>query len=275
MNPAGRRPEEALYIYYLEGRLSAEPAAAANGFVGNWEEDDFSFLFFRRPADQAVETLLTEQPHLRLIDRFCMTLTEWHGGRPAPLRVGRFLIVPPWEAETPAGNAIRIVLDPGVVFGTGTHPTTQDCLAALENVYRRSTPATVLDLGTGTGLLALAAARLGGRRLLAVDLNLLAARTARANVALNGLEARILVVRGAAENFIDFPNDLVISNMHYAVVQKILAEEGFFRSKWFILSGLLRSQAREITATLAQHPVEILKRWERDGIWHTFLGKMS
>jgi len=131
----------------------------------------------------------------------------------------------------------------------------------------------VLDLGTGTGLLSLAAARLGSRRVVAVDLNLLAAKTAVKNVQLNQLQDRVVVVQGNAEDIIDYPADLVIANIHYDVMRHLINAEGFVEKKRFILSGLLRSEAKDVADRLVRHPVQILKQWTRDGIWHTFYGK--
>ena len=173
----------------------------------------------------------------------------------------------------PCHNQLSILLDPGVVFGAGTHTTTQDCLNALELVFSREKIESALDLGTGTGLLALAASRLGCKNILAVDFNFLAARTALRNVRLNQLQDHIIIVQGRAEDFIDSPSDLVIANIHYDVMKHLIASPGFFNNKWFILSGLLRSQARDLLYELSKNRVRIVKKWERDGIWHTFLGK--
>jgi ribosomal protein L11 methyltransferase len=165
------------------------------------------------------------------------------------------------------------VLDPGVVFGTGTHPTTRDCLHALERLYSREAPADVLDLGTGTGLLALAAARLGARRTLAVDLNPLCARTAARNVRLNGLAERVLVVRGRAEAFVDLPADLLVANIHFDVMRRLLGSQGFYRKRWFVLSGLLPSEARWVLTQLTAKSVEIIEEWHQEGVWSTFCGR--
>jgi ribosomal protein L11 methyltransferase len=107
----------------------------------------------------------------------------------------------------------------------------------------------------------------------AVDLNLLAARTAVRNVKLNQLQDRVVVVQGNAEDVIDYPADLVIANIHYDVMRHLINAEGFVEKKRFILSGLLRSEAKDVADRLARHPVKILKQWTRDGIWHTFYGK--
>jgi ribosomal protein L11 methyltransferase len=166
-----------------------------------------------------------------------------------------------------------ILLDPGVVFGTGTHPTTHDCLTALQWAFEYQVPQRVIDLGTGTGLLALAAVRLGATRVLAVDLNPLAVRTARRNAVLNRMTQRMLVVQGDAINFMDVPGDLVISNIHYEIMRHLVAAPGFTRCRQFVLSGLLRSQAREIEHVLHTQPVEIVRKLDRDGIWYTYYGR--
>jgi ribosomal protein L11 methyltransferase len=134
---------------------------------------------------------------------------------------------------------------------------------------------TVLDLGTGTGLLALAAARLGCKRTVGVDLNLLAVKTAARNVELNHLKDRVIILQGKAEEFIAYPAELVIANIHYDVMRQLIDAEGFLEKKRFILSGLLRREAKDIADSLARYPVTILKQWTHDGIWHTFYGKIQ
>ena len=114
---------------------------------------------------------------------------------------------------------------------------------------------------------------LGAERVVAVDLNGLAAATAGRNVRANGLSAAILVVQGDAKNFMDLPCDLMVSNIHYEIMRDLVAAPGFRDQKQFILSGLLRSQAREIENRLLQGPARILRKWDRDGIWYTFYGE--
>jgi ribosomal protein L11 methyltransferase len=272
-------PYKDLYIYYLQGRLKPDKKIFDNSFIGNWQEDEFSFLFFAKPSRGEVKKILTSHPELTLVDEFYMTYDQWQGGKITPFEVGRFSIIPSWQKQCKKMNSCRnqlsIILDPGVVFGVGTHTTTQDCLKALELVFSREKIESVLDLGTGTGLLALAASRLGCKSILAVDFNFLAASTALRNVRLNRLQDHIIIVQGRAEDFIDSPSDLVIANIHYDVMKHLIASPGFFNNKWFILSGLLRSQARDLLYELSQTRVRIVKKWERDGIWHTFLGKTA
>jgi ribosomal protein L11 methyltransferase len=272
--PDPSAPYRDLYIYYLEGRLAPGHKFADDEFIGNWEEDDFSFLFFSQPSDKKVERLLEEQLHLSLVDKFHMTYDQWQGESISPFRVGGLFVAPPWSRVPPPEGCLSIVINPGVVFGAGTHPTTRDCIKALEMLYKEERPLSVLDLGTGTGVLALAAQRLGCAHTVALDINLLAARTARKNVRLNGLEDRVLVVQGRAEEFIDAPADLVLANIHYDVMKLLVSSEGFLKKKWFILSGLMRSEARDIAGQLIRKRANILKSWENRGIWYTFYGRM-
>jgi len=273
----GLSPYDDLYIYYLEGRMSRPWEANFSQFVGNWEEDGYTFLFFTAPASQQVNALLNKEPKLTLIDEFRMSYEEWQGEKLQPFVIGRFLIIPPWyltkSESPPLSHGHKIILDPGVVFGNGCHPTTQDCLEALELAFERQGVETVLDLGTGTGLLALAAGKFGCLKCLALDFNYLAARTAQANVRRNGLEKIVLACQGRAEDYISTPADLLIANIHFDVMHRLVRSEGFLSKKAFILSGLLRSEARQVAEDLARMPVEVIRQWERGGIWHTFYGE--
>jgi ribosomal protein L11 methyltransferase len=276
---AHKPPYDELFIYYLQGRVREQLLNTVPAYIGTWEEDEFSFVFFSADAEKTMAALLQSQSELVLVDRFRMRYEEWQGGRVAAFRAGRFHVLPPWEAvdgsEAPRPRLVgemRFLLDPGVVFGTGTHPTTRDCLAALEVLYGQTDIQTVLDLGTGTGILALAAARLGSRRVVAVDFNRLAARTTRHNINLNAAAERVLAVQGKAEYLMDCAADLVIANIHFDVMQNLLTSAGFRAKPYWILSGLLRSQARTVERLLEAGGGCIDRRWTRDHIWYTYLG---
>jgi len=280
MHPkASAGPYQELFIYYLKGRLKPDGKTLPDNCIGNWEEEEDSFLFFSQPACEQVESLLSRQPQLSHIDSYHMPYEQWLGEVFSTFEHGNFRVIPPWEAlpdgKNASGQKLSILLDPGLVFGTGTHPTTRDCLEALELAAGTREFTTVLDLGTGTGLLALAAAKLGCKGVVAADLNFLAAKTAERNVRLNGLQNRVLTVQGRAEDMIAFPADLVIANIHYHVMRQLVSDRGFLIKKRFILSGLLRSEARDIAGILARHRVKIIKQWTHEGIWHTIYGKIN
>ena len=222
-----------------------------------------------------VPVLAASLPQLTLIDRYEMTYEQWQGGRLAPFEVGEFSIVPPWQAQTPDRGARTLYLDPGVVFGNGLHPTTRDCLLALSRTWERMPAETVLDLGTGTGILAVAAACLGGRKVLAVDLNLLAVLTAARNIRLNRQERRVLAIQGDARDIIALPADLIIANIHYDVLAQMIAAAPFKKGQRFIFSGLLKSQAADVRYQLDRRAMQIEKEWLHEGIWHTYFGMVT
>lgn len=272
----GSCPYDQLYIYYLNGRANTGSRDMGVDFIGNWNEDGFSFLFFSSPAGDTVNGLLSNQPDLTLIDHYTMSYKDWLGEKPEPFHIGRFTISPPWDPADsfylPSFGAFHILLDPGVVFGTGTHPTTRDCLELLDMAVKNGPVERVLDLGCGTGLLALAAAKLRCTKILAVDFNDLAVMTTLKNIRLNKLDHKILAVQGMAEDMTDIPADLLIANIHFDVMEKIIRSPGFVQKKQFILSGLLRSQAEKVLEILEGLPVTILEKRDQGGVWHTFYG---
>ncbi|MCF8025188.1 MAG: 50S ribosomal protein L11 methyltransferase, partial [Desulfobacteraceae bacterium] len=135
----------------------------------------------------------------------------------------------------------------------------------------KGSPDSVIDMGTGTGLLGLAAAALGCSRILALDSNFLAVRTARENIKRNCLDSRVLAVQADARYFVESPADLLIANIHFDVMQQLIAAPAFYEKKWFVLSGLLRSQARYVEKMFYYGPGRLVQRWTDDGIWYTFL----
>jgi ribosomal protein L11 methyltransferase len=273
---SGACPYNDLYIYQLGGRLTSQTGIHPECFIGNWEDDDFSFLFYSDPVPEEIEKLLRSQPHLTYMDNYHMSYEQWQGSILTTFDQGCFRVIPPWERDAVGMHTQQpIILDPGLVFGTGTHPTTRDCLDAVELAVWEKTTEVVLDLGTGTGLLALATARLGCKINLAVDLNLLAAKTAVKNVRLNDLESQVTVVQGYAEDFIACPADLLIANIHYDVMKKLIRAESFVSKKRFILSGLLRSEAKQVRIELEHLSAKIIKSWTQEGIWHTFYGEIG
>lgn len=272
MRSVNLQPDTLLHIYYLEGRISEEEKIVNENYIGTWEEDGFSFMFFIQPADEIVALLTSAQASLKLLDTYQMSYEQWQGGKIEPRQIGSFLLSPPWFTPPAEEPSTVITLDPGLVFGNGLHPTTQDCLQALEIACAGQKVNSMLDLGCGTGILALAAVYRGCRRVIAIDFNLLAAQTARHNVTLNGFEDNIVVINGQAESFTSVPTDLLIANIHYDVMKDIIASEGFLQQKWFILSGILPSEAQKVETALHNLPVLILQKWCRDATWHTFLG---
>ncbi len=271
-----RMPYENLFIYILKGRVPAEDERIlGKDFLGNWVEDDQSFLFFKEPADETVQRFLETRPCVSLMETHMFKYEEWQGGGLLPIKTADFVIVPPWKSENADQTGLRIQLDPGVVFGSGLHPTTRDCLKAIALTNQKEPIKNALDLGTGTGVLALAVSVLGAARVEAVDLNPLCIRTAENNVRLNGMEDRVHVALGSAEKPIHWSPDLVIANIHYEVIKRLWDEGSFSKGKRWIVSGLLRSQFREVRHQMQRAGFEIVAQWDHEMTWFTVLGNRS
>ncbi len=279
MNSLGNKapidvPYAHLHVYLIDGIVTeAHETLLGEAFLGTWIEDDSSFLFFSRPGREEVLGLTGANPGLRLTEEHRFTYEEWHGGAIEPVRVEPFLINPAWKRAPVDPVDLEIILDPGVVFGSGLHPTTRDCLKALLHVEREGKLGRVLDLGTGTGILALAAAMLGAHEVIAVDLNPLCVKTAQRNARLNGVEDKVAVAHGKAEDFSDHEADLVIANLHYEVLGTLLDAGAFHRCHWIIFSGLLRSQSGAFKSRLASTHMRIVHEWEHEQTWFTLLVK--
>jgi ribosomal protein L11 methyltransferase len=272
----GDQPYRDLYVYLFKGVLKkSHEVFLGEAFLGNWVEADSSFLFFTSPADEVLGRLLKEYPELELIENHHFTYEQWQGGRPDRIEVEKFVIVPPWEESDHDEGSNRITLDPGVVFGNGLHPTTQDCLRALACAARERPFNRVLDFGTGTGILAVAAVRLGAVKVSAIDLNPLCVKTAERNVELNKLKEKIRVVRGPAASFFDEIADMVVANIHYDVIQEMLDRRRFRRRDRLIISGLMRSQARDVMAQLDRFHINVIREWDHDMTWFTVLAEVS
>jgi ribosomal protein L11 methyltransferase len=137
--------------------------------------------------------------------------------------VGRIVVRPAWLEYEPRPDEIVVALDPGMAFGTGQHPTTQMCLMAMQAIELRG--ARILDLGAGSGVLALAAIGLGATYCLALDIEQQAVTAAVANTKLNGAEDRIDVRRGSIEGAIDAaPFDVVFANINAAAITSLADE---------------------------------------------------
>jgi len=270
------QPYKDLYIYLFKGVLRKDhEAALGEAFIGNWVEDDTSFLFFSSPADEILRSFLKKYPEFELIDSFHFTYEQWQGGRLSRTEVAGFVILPPWEASGDGEESNCILIDPGVVFGNGLHPTTQDCLSALVYAANKRPFERVLDLGTGTGILSVAAVLLGAVEVLAVDLNPLCVKTAKRNIELNHLKEKIEVVEGHAEGFFEEAADLVVANIHYDVIQKLLKARRFRPKDRLVISGLMRSQARDVRVQLDKSRIRVVREWDRDMTWFTILAEIG
>jgi len=271
-----KNPYEQLYIYNFDGVPTLDRLVEKDQrFLGTWVEEETSFLFFSAPAPALVEQVKTCNPEISLVETHEMTCEQWHGDKIEPYFVEQFCIAPPWDRpeRTSDSSILEILLDPGVVFGTGRHQTTEDCLTLIHRLCSKESIYTVLDIGTGTGVLSLGAAALGCGRVMACDFNLLAVKTTLKNIQLNKFENQIIAFQAKGEEVICLPCDLLVANIHYDIMQHLIEDPAFLEKKWFILSGLLNSETAKVMASLAKKNVHVIERRCPDGIWNTILGR--
>jgi ribosomal protein L11 methyltransferase len=270
----------------------ADPLAgllAELGATGVWHDGDTLAAYFPAAArrDEVDHALAAWADHLKACG---VAVPDVDGMAPAwgeaergdwvtawrdhfrPLPVGRRLIVlPEWEPPEAAGDRVPLRIRPGEGFGTGGHPTTAACLERLE-AFLDGLPdpgrASVLDVGTGSGVLALAAAKLGAGRVLALDNDPAAIRNARDNRALNGADRVRLVVGTTAA--VRGPFDLVLANLLANLIvdlmpdlARLLAPDGRL-----VLSGLLSGQGDRVEAALAAQGLRAVEHVGR-GMWLT------
>lgn len=187
-----------------------------------------------------------------------------------PLRVGkRLLIRPLWIEVEPEPDDIIISLDPGMAFGTGTHPTTQLCLEALEDLLQPSH--RVLDLGCGSGILSIAAAKLGASQVIGLDIDPIAVDATLENAEANGVADKIITEQGSLENVITSARrfDFVIVNILAKIILKMTEQhlgDTVRPGGIAIFSGIIDTQVDEVEEALRGTGLEPYAR-RQQGDW--------
>ncbi len=184
----------------------------------------------------------------------------------------KILITPTWEEVEQKDDQIVIALDPGMAFGTGTHPTTVMCIQALEKVIQGNEE--VIDVGCGTGVLSIAAAKLGAKPILALDLDEVAVESARLNIQLNHVNKRIDVMQNNLLEHIDKKPDIIVANILAEVilsftgdVARMLKPNGFF-----IASGIIQAKEDTVREALEQEGFLIEETLIQED-WVAFIAK--
>ncbi|MEI7932590.1 MAG: 50S ribosomal protein L11 methyltransferase [Alphaproteobacteria bacterium] len=191
-----------------------------------------------------------------------------------PVRAGRFFIYGAHDQGLAPANATNLRIEAGAAFGTGHHGTTVGCLAAYDALLKRRGFPRVLDVGAGTGILAIAAALSGARIAVGTDIDGPSVRIAGENAALNGARARFVRANGLSAQVVarHAPYDLVFANI---LARPLISLSQPIRLALkpggrVILSGLLRTQARAVRAAYLAHGFKVQARLDRDA-WTTLI----
>ena len=193
-----------------------------------------------------------------------------------PMEIGqRLLVIPQWEQVDP-GQRVPLILDPGLTFGTGSHATTRLCLTALEKIVAQGD--RVLDLGCGSGILSIAALRLGASQALAVDIDDKCLDVAYENAALNGIGKDRYTVRvgdvlsdGSLRRELEGSYDIVVANIVADVIIALapLVPSMLRPGGTFLCSGIIDDRAEEVRAALEAAGWTVLETQSADG-WFAY-----
>ncbi|WP_035618739.1 50S ribosomal protein L11 methyltransferase [Lacticigenium naphthae] len=191
-----------------------------------------------------------------------------------PVRVTHYItIVPQWKEYQPETKDERIVrLDPGLAFGTGTHPTTQLSIQALETYLRGGE--VVMDIGTGSGVLSIVSDLLGAKTVKAYDLDEVAVKSASDNVQLNSIKGSITIKTNNLLNGVNEKVDLIVANILAEVIEKLIPDAyvNLKSTGLFITSGIIEDKKERILLQLKQEGFEILQILQMKD-WFTIVAK--
>lgn len=191
-----------------------------------------------------------------------------------PMPIGnKLLIRPTWEDQyDPQGRTI-LHIEPGLAFGTGSHPTTKLCLETLENYINENS--TVLDIGCGSGILSIASLLLGAKSAFGVDIDKLAVKTALENAKENGFEPPVFnAVNGNLSDKVTGKYNVIVANIVADIIMDFNKEVGNFLDKdgVYITGGIIDSRKDEVIYSFEQNGFEIIENFEEKG-WNVFVCK--
>lgn len=184
-----------------------------------------------------------------------------------PMKIGeKIVICPSWEEYDKKDGEVIVSLDPGMAFGTGTHDTTRLCLELLQKYVKDNS--SLLDIGTGSGILAISGKLLGAKTVLASDIDEVAVKVAKENAALNGAE-NINFVCGDVLEMTDEKYDVISANIVADVILSLLPKVKSYLNPdgVFIISGIIEMRKEEILASIEENGFEILDEKESAG-WY-------
>ena len=191
-----------------------------------------------------------------------------------PMPIGKKLLIrPTWEDEyDPQGRTV-LHIEPGLAFGTGSHPTTKLCLETLENYINENS--TVLDIGCGSGILSIASLLLGAKNAFGVDIDKLAVKTALENAKENGFEPPVFkAVNGNLSDKVTGKYNVIVANIVADIIMDFNKEVGHFLDKdgVYITGGIIDSRKDEVIYSFEQNGFEIIENFEEKG-WNVFVCK--
>ncbi|MBT4101511.1 MAG: 50S ribosomal protein L11 methyltransferase [Gemmatimonadetes bacterium] len=218
-------------------------------------------LAVERMASDRIEFLVSEE-------KVADWNAEWRRFYKPVWATEKIVVHPPWLPVEVESGQMSIVIDPAMAFGTGGHESTQTALAGLEDTKLEGR--RMLDVGTGSGVLAIAASRLGVTSLVAVDIDAVAIENARLNLHVNlgeeHVSQRVILQQGSAKDAGDEPFDVIVANIESHILLPMVPDllQRLGKGGCIIFSGLLRREERTFIDGLIESGLTIDGRWQRD-----------
>lgn len=245
--------------YFDEDLLNIEDGAVIKGYFKYDEEFDGKVAYIKNGINNLEDMGIDKGKGEVFVNK--VNEEEWENNWKKyykPTKIGEKVVVKPtWEEYQINDGELIVELDPGMAFGTGTHETTRMCVKALEkNVEDNS---VVFDIGTGSGILAIAASKLGAEKVIGVDLDMVAVESAKKNVGYNNLR-NIEILYGDLMEVVEGKADIVVANIMADIimflaegVKEFIKEDGLF-----ISSGIIDSKEEEVAQKLISVGFEII-----------------
>ncbi len=237
--------------------------------IGTWIEDDTAILFFHKEKKELVEAIC-RRSGAEIIYDANLDYQDWEAGLDiTTFSVPPLVVAPLWEVDQLNDNEeeITIQLDPSVIFGSGFHPTTRLCLQTISDMLC-SNPRqinTMVDFGTGTGLLSLGAAKLGVDTIRSYDNNPFACSVAEKNVGLNNCDTQVTIMEADLRGVLpDTSVDLVVANLYKGLLLSFFENPDFWNARYYIISGFIPSMEEELLAALPMDKLKLLERRKSD-----------
>lgn len=257
--------ESGIWDYHVFGEVTLTGTSVVKGYL--CEDDRLAQRLAQ--LDEGLREFLKQFPEWVIqVKGITVQEEEWATAWKAyfkPIRIGQhFLIKPTWEEVNPSPEDLILEIDPGSAFGTGTHATTSLCLEMLEETVKPGMK--VFDLGTGSGILAIAAAKLGAE-VEAVDLDPVAVRVAQENIDLNHVSAQVSAKYGDLGSVLSGQADLVVANIIADVIlmllpdlKRIMKEDGEF-----LASGIIEHRIEDVEVGMREAGLEVIEKKENSG----------
>jgi ribosomal protein L11 methyltransferase len=233
-----------LKVFEIQGS-GMPPQPPSQGLEGIWPEPPFYYLFYRKDPCRLLWLWLQSHTGWSLTGQYDLPYEKWQDVSAREISLGLFDILIAKDSPGRPGG-IKILMEPGVVFGSGLHPTTQGCLLAISQIFSSDAVKTALDFGTGTGILAIACALAGARLVAAVDLNPMALQNAAKNAAANGVSDRVALAQAQDLGCFNLCPDFLVINVEWPILEKILATGQWKNAQRVVVAGFLPSKLEAV-----------------------------